>query len=133
MSKYIKGWNAEMSIEEAKDLAYWERNVLALKTATYANMAYEAQLESYKRRYGHYGANTTELPCGWYYDTDNNWEGWKRVISLWYGKVTYHVPDDFDMGSLQQIEPNWNGHTTEEKHRRMLKYCGVEVPDELLP
>lgn len=42
-----------MSLEEQKNGAYWERNMLALHFAD-----------------------------GWYHDTDNNWEGWKRVVGV---------------------------------------------------
>ena len=82
----MKSWNPSMTLEETKDLAYWERNMLALRYAD-----------------------------GWYYDTDNDWDGWKRVLSLDNGKMCFHIPDDFNVGRLKQIKPNWNGHSTEEK------------------
>ena len=88
----IKTWNEEMSLTETKDLAYWERNVLALKYAD-----------------------------GWYADYENNYPGWLRVLSLDGGKITFHIPDDFAVGNLPEILPNWDGHTTEEKWRRILK------------
>ncbi len=110
----IKTWNPAMTEKETADLAYWERNVLALYFAG-----------------------------GWYYDdigvnwTEGNMEaaaamgyglvtikprfqGWRRVLSIDNGRFTFHIPDDFDVGNLKQIEPNWDGHTTEEKWRRML-------------
>lgn len=86
-----------MSVEESKDLAYWERNVLALK---YADCYYE--------------------------DRENNYPGWLRVLSLEGGKITFHIPDNFDVGLLPQAEkPTWDGHTTEEKWRRILSEQGV--------
>jgi hypothetical protein len=86
-----------MTETEAKDLAYYERNMLALRYAD-----------------------------GWYYDTDNNWEGWKRVLSLDGGKMTFHIPDNFNVGNLKQIEPNWDGHTTEEKWARIDRMMGID-------
>lgn len=86
-----------MTVEEVKDLAYYERNMIALRYAD-----------------------------GWYYDTDNNWEGWKRVLSLDGGKMCFHIPDEFNVGSLQQIEPNWDGHTTEEKWARIDKMMDIK-------
>ena len=80
-----------LSLEEQKNGAYWERNVLALRFAQ-----------------------------GWYYDTDNNWDGWKRVLSLDHGKLSFHIPDEFDVGTLLEIKPNWDGHTTKEKWQRIL-------------
>lgn len=87
----IKTWTKEMTVEETKDLAYWERNVLALKYAD-----------------------------GYYRDIENNYPGWLRVMSLEGGKITFHIPDDFDVGNLPQIEPNWDGHSTELKWQRIL-------------
>jgi hypothetical protein len=93
----IKTWNKEMSLEQSKDLAYWERNVLALKYAD-----------------------------GWYEDFENNSPGWRRVLSLEGGKITFHIPDDFDVGNLRQINPNWDGHTTEEKWKLILSERGIK-------
>lgn len=92
----IKTWNADMSVEETKDLAYWERNVLALNFAE-----------------------------GWYHDKENNYPGWSRVLSLEGGTITFHIPDDFNVGTLPQIEPNWDGHSTWEKWRRILSSRGI--------
>lgn len=87
----IKTWNPNMTVEETKDLAYWERNVLALKYAE-----------------------------GYYEDWQSNYPGWLRVLSLENGSITFHIPDDFNIGDLKKIEPNWDGHTTEEKWKRIL-------------
>lgn len=94
-------WHEGMSLEDTKNLAYFERNMLALYLA--------------KTTYG-----------GWYYDTDNNWDGWKRVISIDSGRITFHIPDDFNVGSLLEIKPNWNGHSTDEKWRYVMKECGID-------
>lgn len=93
----IKTWNKDMTAEETKDLAYWERNVLALKYAD-----------------------------GFYKDIENNYQGWLRVLSLEGGRITFHIPDDFNTGDLLEIAPNWDGHTTEEKWQRILKERGAE-------
>lgn len=92
----MKAWHKEMSDKETIDLAYWERNMLALRFAE-----------------------------GWYYDTDNNYDGWKRVLSLKNGTMCFHIPDDFDVGQLKRIRPNWDGHTTEEKWQSVMYYRGV--------
>lgn len=107
----IKTWSPAMSDAETKELAYWERNVLALHFAE-----------------------------GWY--VDETWHdfnggriraaryaGWSRVLSLAGGTITFHIPDDFDVGTLPKIEPDWDGHTTEEKWRRILTARGVEAFD----
>ena len=88
-----------MSVEETKDLAYWERNVLALKYAD-----------------------------GYYEDLDNNYPGWLRVLSLDGGKITFHIPDCFMVGDLPKIEPNWDGHSTDLKWTRILIERGVIKP-----
>lgn len=93
----IKTWNKDMSDKETADLAYWERNVLALRFAD-----------------------------GWYEDYACNFPGWLRVLSLKSGTITFHIPDDFDVGNLPEIEPNWDGHTTEEKWKSILNYRGIE-------
>ncbi len=92
----IKTWNKDMTLEETKDLAYWERNVLALNYAD-----------------------------GWYKDLESNYPGWLRVLSLSGGRITFHIPDDFEVGNLREIQPNWDGHSTEEKWSRILKDKGV--------
>jgi len=90
-------WSKGMSDAEAKDVGYWERNMLALLFAD-----------------------------GWYYDTENNWPGWRRVLSLKEGRLTFHIPDEFDVGNLRRIIPNWDGHTTREKWDRVADYRQIE-------
>ena len=90
-----------MTAEEERDVSYAERNLLALNLAD-----------------------------GWYYDLENNWNGWKRVLSCKSGKMCFHIPDDFDVGDLQEIKPNWDGHTTEEKWRRVFKWYGIKETKE---
>lgn len=107
-------YNEDMSLDEQKNGAYWERNMLALMLA-----------ESFNRMCVMQGM---PLTCGWY--LHGEWEGWSRVISIGNGTVTFHVPDDFDLGGLPQIEPNWDGHGTEEKWKHVMAYCGVKEVTE---
>lgn len=100
MNQFKNGWQEEMTIDEQKNLAYWERNMLAL-----------------------YLADCYPLSSGWY--RDEQYQGWSRVISINIGAITFHVPDEFDMGNLKQIKPNWDGHTTTEKWERIMNACGV--------
>ena len=85
-----------MPDSESKDLAYWERNMLALYYAD-----------------------------GWYSDKENNYPGWARVLSLNDGKLTFHIPDDFEIGDLKEIPNNWDGHSTVQKWRHVLKSRGM--------
>jgi hypothetical protein len=96
MKGYV--WQEGMSVEDSKNGAYWERNMLALRYAD-----------------------------GWYYDTDNNWDGWRRVLSLDNGKMCFHIPDEFDVGNLQEIKPNWDGHTTQEKWDNVAKRFDIKL------
>jgi hypothetical protein len=109
MNDYIKGWNEQMSLEDTKNLAYWERNMLALTLALQINISHAAR--------------GIKPSCGWY--VHGEYKGWARVISIDYGKITFHVPDNFDMGDLKEIEPNWDGHSTEAKWKYVKGLCGV--------
>ena len=101
----IKTWHQEMTDKETSDLAYWERNMLALYYAD-----------------------------GWYNDDvphvqdfmKPRYSGWRRVLSLRRGRMTFHIPDDFDVGDLEEIEPNWDGHTTEQKWRYVAACRGIQ-------
>jgi hypothetical protein len=110
----IYEWKDGMSLEESKDGAYWERNMLALLLARTINGYCESQ--------GLTGDN-----CGWYYDTDNNCSGWKRVISIAAGSITFHIPDNFDVGDLPQIKPNWDGYSTKKKWLDVMENCGCNM------
>lgn len=98
IKKYkLRNWKPEMTAVEEAVLAYEERNLLAL---AFAN--------------------------GWYYDKDNDWPGYKRVLSLNNGAMCFHIPDDFPVGNLQQIEPNWDGHDTQQKWSKVLDLRGIK-------
>jgi hypothetical protein len=118
-------WRPTQTLEEQKNGAYWERNMLALYFACYANKSWKSYIALLEVDGGDTSKLPQDLPCGWYHHGE--YEGWTRVISLFDGRITFHVPDDFDLGSLPQIDPNWDGHTTEEKWVRMMKKCGVEL------
>ena len=57
-------------------------------------------------------------------EADPQEDGWKYVvvIDLPSGQVSWHVPDA-DLGFFDFLEPyrgTWDGHTTEEKYKRVL-------------
>ena len=87
----IPEWKPGLTAEEERDVAYAERNLLAL---WYAD--------------------------GWYNDDQSAFPGWRRVLSLQYGSMCFHIPDDFDVGRLPEIKPNWNGHSTRDKWTRVM-------------
>lgn len=115
-----KTWHPDMTDKETADLAYWERNMLALY---YADGWYNDDADRPaddpigKPLDGLYFGEITTSP---------RFPGWRRVLSLNGGKITFHIPDDFDVGGLAEISPTWDGHTTEEKWRRIGAYCGVK-------
>lgn len=95
----IYEWTPETSVDEAKQGAYWERNMLALNFAEgWYNDDKQIELDVYEPRF----------------------EGWRRVLSLESGKITFHIPDGFEVGNLPEIERNWDGHTTREKWMRIM-------------
>lgn len=104
-------WSPDHTLEQTKDGAYWERNMLALTLAQITNSVYNSG------------------KSGWYRHGDDSYTGWSRVISIANGHLTFHVPDDFDLGDLPEIEPNWDGHTTEEKWNRVMKFCRCKRED----
>lgn len=60
---------------------------------------------------------------GWY--KCELYKGYSRVLSLDNGAITFHIPDEFDVGNLQEIENNWDGHTTEIKWKKIMKEKGI--------
>lgn len=102
-----------MSVEETKDLAYWERNMLALR---YADGWYRDMIDAPDANY-YDGFADSIVP---------RYQGWTRVLSLEGGRITFHIPDSFDVGNLPLIAPNWDGHTTPEKWRRVMSDRNIE-------
>lgn len=151
MSNQIKVWHPGMTAEETKDLAYWERNMLALLHAVpMMNMIVPGTSEPAAGWYRHprdpgdvaLEEETVEFYSGedgateYHSSKDEYWKdptysfyGWSRVISFFGGAVTFHVPDDFDLGHLKEIQPNWDGHSTEEKWLRVMQLCGCQLPE----
>ena len=109
----VRAWKPDMTDKESKHLAYWERNMLALR---FADGWYNDDLADEEYRLDD-GVVVSYVP---------RFAGWRRVLSLDGGKMTFHVPDDFDVGDLPMIEPNWDGHTTEEKWRRVLSLKNIK-------
>lgn len=110
----IKTWHEGMSDSESKDLAYWERNMLALR---YAEGWYNDDIPGVELDDG----TIAILESG----MRPRFHGWRRVLSLEGGRCTFHIPDDFPVGNLPEIERNWDGHTTEEKWRRIAEMRGI--------
>jgi hypothetical protein len=113
----IKTWHEGMSDAESKDLAYWERNMLALK---YAQGWYNDDVVLQKYWECPETGQVNDLIIG------PRYQGWRRVMSLEGGAITFHIPDDFPVGNLPEIERNWDGHTTEEKWRRIAEARGIQ-------
>lgn len=111
-------------LRETKDGAYWERNMLALFLANYMNSVYA---QNY--RITNPTGEIKNWPCGWYRHEGEGFEDWSKVISIANGKFTFHVPNDFDLGELPEIKPNWDGHTTEEKWKNIMKICGCRIKE----
>jgi hypothetical protein len=111
MTDFYKGWHKGMTTEQSKDLAYWERNMLALRVADgwYNDDEW----------FGAEGEPLAMLP---------RFEGWRRVLTCFGGTMCFHIPDDFDVGNLPQVARNWDGHSTEQKWRRVAEYRGIECP-----
>ncbi len=105
-------------LEEQKNTAYYERNMLVLLLAIQQQKNDEADALINKQDYVNHRS-------GWYYDTEM-WDGFTRVISLYNGTLGYHIPDDFDIGNLKEIEPSWDGHTTSMKYDRLAEMCGAK-------
>lgn len=98
-------WHEGMTDKESKNLAYWERNMLALK---YADGWYNDDVFFKKDGSLLDGGPQARL------------EGWRRVLSLDDGKMNFHIPDDFDIGArLPEISPRYDGHSTLEKWKRV--------------
>ena len=113
-------WKPGTSPVDEANGAYWERNMLALDYAFRVNAVMKLAFAAM------HAPVPQECLCGWFADTDNNWDGWHRVISLNGGEMCFHIPDDFDIGTLPEIEKNWDGHTTRQKWNRVAKNCGCE-------
>lgn len=96
-------------LEKAKDSAYWERNqlVAALSKLFPSHLAKHA-------------------------DNDPEWEeDWRTIVCIHLptGQVTWHIHDS-EVGYFDHLlykENHWDGHSAEEKYRRLRK---LETLDE---
>lgn len=115
----IRTWHMDMTDKETADLAYWERNVLALR---YADGWYNDDVAVP-------ASDPDGPPINGLFFGEHvlrpRFKNWRRVLTLDGGKVTFHIPDDFEVGDLPEVTPNWDGHTTEEKWKRVLESKGV--------
>jgi hypothetical protein len=121
MKGYVWTEDSHYTPEEEADGAYWERNMLALQYAKRVNEMLSLIFAAM------HAPVPPQCLCGWYNDTDNNWDGWHRVISLDGGEITFHIPDDFEVGTLPKIKANWDGHTTKQKWNRIANQNGVHI------
>lgn len=113
----IPTWSAGMSDADSRDVAYWERNMLALRYADGWYLDLVPDLAA---------VITKENPK----PVKARYAGWARVLSLDDGQMTFHIPDDFDVGNLPAIKPNWDGHTTKQKWQSVFAMFGIkETPD----
>lgn len=115
----MKVHHKHLTMREQRDVGYWERNMLALVLAD-----------------GWY-FDDIDSPAGTYTDPDRTvkvprYHGWRRVLSLFGGRACFHIPDDFEVGPLSRIEPNWNGHTTPEKWHWIAAELGIELEEPML-
>jgi len=89
-------------LNEAKDTAYWERNQLvAALSKLYPSW------------------------IGWHEGDNDDWDPeWKNVIYILLptGQVSWHIHES-ELSSFSHLKkthgPHWDGHTTEEKYRRL--------------
>lgn len=95
-------------LEQAKNAAYFDRNLLAL---VLIRLALQHGFNAGRR-------------------TDPEGEpGWQTVllVELPTGQVSWHVPDDFfgplcSIAELPEFSGEWDGHTTAEKQARMIAF-----------
>jgi hypothetical protein len=99
-----------------RNLEKLERNLLAVLLAKFVN-------RYYIQAYG--GSIPKGMTSGWYVDSNPEMVGFQRVISIDGGIYTFHVPDNFDLGDLPEIKPNWTGHTTDEKWATLRRVCNM--------
>lgn len=109
----IYEWNPDLSDKEVSDGAYWERNMLALR---FAEGWYNDDILK----------NSEDLNGSPIEITAPRYPEWRRVLSLNKGTITFHIPNNFDTGNLPCIEPDWDGHTTMEKWKRIMDYREIK-------
>ncbi len=126
----MKAWRKGMTDKEAADLAYWERNMLALR---YADGWYNDDIDVIKEEiFAVFLPEDAPIDASRRRSIEKQprYPGWRRVLSVDDGTLTFHVPDDFDLGNLPEIIPNWDGHTTEEKWQYVACLRGIKFEEE---
>jgi hypothetical protein len=73
-------------------------------------------------------AQYNELRVGIGYHAEEPWENdWRNIIyiDLPTGQISWHIHDSelAMFNFLPYYHATWDGHTTEEKYRRLLEYC----------
>jgi hypothetical protein len=135
-------WSPGQTLEEQKNGAYFERNMMVLLMAVSMSQfpipGTDQPAAGWYRHPNDSGIIVVDafgFPGGTDYkyweDKSFSYYGWSRVIALYGGAVTFHVPDDFDIGALPQIQPCYDGHSTEEKWYRVMHMCGCAMPIDL--
>lgn len=105
----------EKTVEELnrqKDAAYRERNLLVL---AFAHICDAMEWKGYLARHP---------------EEDTSWEDdWRNVVVLELpnGQVTWHIHDSelHHFNFMKSGEYKWDGHSTEEKYRRLIEVCRV--------
>ena len=94
---------------KTKSAVYYERNVLAL---AYIDLCQQ-----------------NGVPTGWWPDTDDiNDEPWAVVwANMPGGQVGWHVPLDLVPLWLPKRDPEYDGYSTSEKHRRLHDFHDIPV------
>lgn len=102
--------HTDSGTKEKRDV-YYERNVLAL--------AYIAIQHA-----------SVDGVTGWYPDEDDvNADEWAVVwANTPEGQVGWHVPTDMVPAWLPKRNPDYDGYTTGEKHRRLHHHHGIPYP-----
>lgn len=105
------------ALDKQKNQAYAERNkvVAALARLVNANIWFKAT-----------------VGIAMHAESDTNWESdWRTilVIELPTGQLTWHFHDSekYLLEGLAEIKDyKWDGHSTEEKYKRLLNFVGIK-------
>ena len=92
----------EQTLDHLKGQAYADRNLLVLLAADLAQ--------------------DVGWRVGWKIDLDE--PDWLLIfINLPTGQLSWHIPkDDLPEGIFEMFADEWDGHSTEEKNRRIMEY-----------
>lgn len=99
---------------KAKDQAYWERNQLVVLLSKI------------------FPAHLAKHP-----ESDTNWENdWRTIVCIHFpsGQGSWHIHDS-EVGFFSHLElksNDWDGHTTEEKYKRILSYGNTTQKNKII-